>query len=145
MERFKFLATVSILLIKENKLLLIRRANTGWHDGDFELPCGHIDGGEQVTKAAAREAFEEIGIKINRGDLKVIHVMHRYGEEKERIEFFLIADKWIGEPKNNELDKCDMVSWFPINDLPVNMVPKSKHAIIEYQNKNFFSEFDWKD
>jgi mutator protein MutT len=145
MERFKFLATVSVLLIRGNKVFLIRRANTGWCDGDFELPCGHVDGGERVTSAAAREALEEVGVEIKREDLEVVHVMHRYGETKERIEFFLLAKNWIGEPKNNELDKCDLVEWFSLSELPENMVPKSKHAILEYQKGNTFSEFDWKD
>ncbi len=144
MERHTFLATVNILLLKEDKILLIRRSNTGFFDGSYEAPAGHIDGGEPVRKAAAREAFEEVGLTIRPEDLKVVHVMHRYGEKAERIEFFLVAEKWEGEPQNNEPDKCDDVAWFPLNNLPENMVPKSKHALVQYLKGEVFSEYDWK-
>lgn len=144
MDRFTFLATVNIFLIKEKKILLIRRANTGFFDGSYEAPAGHIDGGEPVRKAAAREALEEVGVSINTNDLKVVHVMHRYGQKAERIEFFLVAEKWEGEPENKEPEKCDDVAWFPLDALPENMVPKSRHALEQYLGGNIFSEYDWK-
>jgi 8-oxo-dGTP diphosphatase len=115
MDRFTFLATVNIFLIKENKILLIRRADTGFFDGSYEAPAGHIDGGEPVRKAAAREALEEVGASINPEDLKVVHVMHRYGQKAERIEFFLVAEKWEGGPENKEPEKCDDVAWFSLD------------------------------
>ena len=143
MDRFTFLATVNIFLIKEGKILLIRRANTGFFDGSYEAPAGHIDGGEPVRKAAAREALEEVGVSINPEDLHVVHVMHRYGQKAERIEFFLTAEKWEGEPENREPDKCDDIAWFPLNSLPENMVPKSHHALEQYLKGETFSEYDW--
>ncbi len=144
MDRFTFLATVNIFLIKAGKILLIRRANTGFFDGSYEAPAGHIDGGEPVRKAAAREALEEVGVSIEPDDLKVVHVMHRYGEKAERIEFFLVAEKWEGEPENRELDKADDIGWFALDSLPENMVPKSKHALEQYLAGSIFSEYDWK-
>lgn len=144
MERFKFLAVVNIILIKNNEILLARRYNTGFHDGDYELPSGHIDGNEPVRKAAAREAFEELGVKISIDDLSVVHVMHRYGEKNERIEFFLTAKEWEGEPANAEPEVCDEVQWFPVSQLPENMIPKAKFGIEQFLVGNTFSEFDWK-
>ena len=144
MERFKFLAVVNILLIKNKEILLARRFNTGFHDGDYELPSGHIDGNEPVRKAAAREVFEELGVKIKIEDLSVVHVMHRFGEKNERIEFFLVAESWEGEPTNAEPEVCDNVQWFPINQLPENMIPKAKFGIEQFLCGTIFSEFDWK-
>lgn len=69
MERFKLLAVVNIILIKDNKIFLARRFNTGYHGGNYKLPSGHIDGNETVTKAAIREAFEELGVKVKNKDL----------------------------------------------------------------------------
>lgn len=130
-------------MIKDGKILLIRRANTGYFDGSYEAPAGHIDGGEPVRQAAAREALEEVGVSINPQDLRVVHVMHRNGIKTERIEFFLIAEKWEGEPKNCEPDKADDIGWFPLDALPENFVPKSKHALEQYLVGNIFSEYDW--
>jgi 8-oxo-dGTP diphosphatase len=143
MERFQLLCTVSILFIKDGKIFLIRRANTGYFDGSFEVPAGHIDGGEPIRKAAAREAKEEVGVDVNVEDLEVVHVMHRFGTKNERIEFFLVAKSWKGELKNTELEKCDQIGWFDLKNLPDNMVPKCKHALERYLADETFSEFDW--
>ncbi|MHB1316770.1 MAG: NUDIX hydrolase [Minisyncoccota bacterium] len=144
MERFKFLATVNIILIKNKEILLARRFNTGYHDGDYEIPSGHIDGNETVRKAGSREALEELGIQIKLEDLTVAHVMHRYGEKNERIEFFLLAKDWEREPTNNEPELCDEVKWFPLDSLPSNIIPKAKFGIEQVLKANTFSEFDWK-
>ncbi len=145
MERFKFLAVVNIILIKDNHILLARRFNTGFHDGDYELPSGHMDGNEPVRKAATREALEELGVTIKSEDFSVAHVMHRYGEKNERIEFFLVAKQWKGEPTNVEPALCDEVKWFPVDILPKNMIPKAKFGIEQALSGITFSEFDWKE
>jgi 8-oxo-dGTP pyrophosphatase MutT (NUDIX family) len=42
-------AAVHLLLIKNDQILLLRRFNTGWQDGFYSLPAGHVDAGESVT------------------------------------------------------------------------------------------------
>lgn len=143
MERFQLLVTVNLLLIKDGKMLLARRSNTGFYDGCYECPSGHIDGKESIRTAAVRELLEEVGVVAKVEDLKVVHVVHRYGEKNERVEFYLIAEKWEGEPSIAEPDKCDDVTWFTIGQFPENMVPKTKAAIDYYLNGEIYSEFDW--
>lgn len=68
--------------------------------------------------------------------------MHRitdYGAEY--IDFFLTAEKWEGEPQIMERDKCDDMSWYPIEQLPENMVPYLKQAIEKIRSGVTFSEF----
>jgi len=143
MQRFQLLVTVNILLIKENKILLTRRANTGYFDGFYECPSGHLDGKETIRNAAARELLEEVGLVAESKDLTVVHVVHRYGEKNERIEFYLKAEMWSGEPVVNEPDKCDEIGWFSLDELPSNMVPKTKAGIENYLQGQMYSEFDW--
>lgn len=145
MERFQLLVTVNILLIKDNKILLTRRSNTGFYDGFYECPSGHIDGKESVRKAAIRELMEEVGVIATDEDVKVVHVVHRYGEKNERVEFYLVAEKWENEPSIKEIDTCDDVAWFSLDQFPENMVPKTKAAIDSYLAGEIYSEFDWKD
>jgi 8-oxo-dGTP diphosphatase len=56
--RFTLPCTVPLLLVRDNKILLLRRYNTGWQDGNYGVPAGHIDGGESLTDAIIRDAIE---------------------------------------------------------------------------------------
>jgi len=142
-DRFKLIASVYLLFIRGNKILLLRRANTGFEDGNYGLVAGHIDGNESLTEAAVREAKEESGIQIDPEDLRLRVVMHRIGAD-ERIDFFFELQKWNGEPKNMEPRKCDDLSWFPINALPSHTIPYIREAIRCYQESINYSEFGWR-
>ena len=141
-DRFTLRAATYLLLIKDNKLLLQRRFNTGWEDGKYSLIAGHLDGKEQITHTMARETLEEAGIIVKPNDLHVVHTMHR-NSNQEYIDFFLVADAWEGTPEIKELDKADKMEWFPLDNLPENTLPHVKHAINCYSKKETFSEFNW--
>lgn len=145
-QRFKIVPACYLVLIKDGRILLLRRYNTGYEDGNYSLVAGHLDGQETFRRAAAREAEEEAGIILNPNDLKVIHVMHRISipnepDLRERIDVFLIADKWNGEPQNTEPHKCDDLSWFPLDNLPKNVIPYIRQALECVKNNIFYSEF----
>lgn len=137
--RFRLILSIYLILIKDGKVLLLRRANTGYEDGKYGLPSGHADGGETARAAACREALEEAGVKINPGDLKFAHAMHRL-QNDERVDFFFTADKWEGEPANMEPEKCDDLNWFPLDNLPPNTIPYIKQAIEHSQSGVYYSE-----
>lgn len=147
-EKFKIIPTVYLILMKDNKILLSRRYNTGFHDGEYSFPAGHLTENETLIQAIIREAKEEIGIKVNPEDLKLIHVIHRKKEkdrEEDRINFFFIAKKWAGAPKIMEPYKCDDLDWFPFNKLPKNIIPYIRQTIESFKNNVFYSEFGWKE
>ncbi len=143
MERFKVMAAVHLFLIRNGNILLLRRANTGYEDGNYSVPAGHLDGHESVTQAMIREAQEEALITLKWSDLKVIHTMHRTKDDGERIDFFLTAEVWSGEPTIGEPHKCDDLSWWPLNDLPTNLIPYVRQALNCYQQQISFSELGW--
>jgi 8-oxo-dGTP diphosphatase len=138
--RFKLVLSVYIILIKEDKTLLLRRANTGYEDGNYGLVAGHADGGEPATVACCREAKEESGLDIKPEDLKLAHVMHRR-QNDERVDIFFTTDKWEGQPTNMEPEKCDDLSWFPLDNLPENAIPYIRQALENFQNGVPYSEF----
>lgn len=144
-ERFKIIPAVHLFLVREGKILLLRRYNTGYEDGNWSVPAGHLDGGERVSDAMIREAQEEIGVEIEKNDLKMIHVTHRTkGEEyDERVDFFFEAKEWEGKVENKEPHKCDELKWVSISGLPSNVIPYVRYAIERYREHIFFSEFGW--
>ncbi len=59
MARNHLYGAVYALFEKEGKVALIQRANTGYHDGYYALPAGHIEPEETSPEAVVREAYEE--------------------------------------------------------------------------------------
>lgn len=141
-ERNTFRSAVYIILVRDNKLLLIRRKNTGWKDGEYGLPAGHLEHGETVKEAAAREAKEESTVDIKPHDLELVHVMHRKANF-EYIDLYFTTNKWQGEAKVGEPDLADDYGWFPVDSLPSNTVDYIKSAFENYRKGVFFSEFGW--
>ena len=140
--RFKLLGAVHLFLLHEGQVLLLRRANTGYEDGNYSVPAGHLDGGEEVTTAAIREAYEEAGVRIDPLDLAVVGVMHRRAHD-ERVDFFLAAHRWTGEIVNMEPHKCDELAWFPLDRLPGNIIPYVRRALENHRRGVWFDSFGW--
>jgi len=130
-----------LVLIKDDQILLLKRANTGYEDGNYSMVAGHIDGGETAIGTMKREAKEEAGIEINPDDMKIVHIMHRNAPDRNYIDFFIVANKWTGEIKNLEPQKCDDLSWFYLSKLPNNVIPYVKKAIENINSKEIYSEY----
>lgn len=142
-EKFLVRAAVYLILLKEDKILLSRRFNTGWMDGKYSLIAGHLDGNESVSMAMIREAKEEAGIIIDKKDLVPATVIHRKYPGEEYVDFFFVCKNWIGNPTIMEKDKCDDMSWISLNNLPENLLPHIKEALDNYKNQLSFSETGW--
>ncbi|MFT4262861.1 MAG: NUDIX domain-containing protein [Nocardioides sp.] len=95
--------------------------------------AGHVERGETAYDGALREAREELGLTAI--DLEFLTTMHRTrgGEAiDERVDFFLTARSWTGEPAIQEPDKASELGWFPLGDpaaLPVPMVPHEAEVL----------------
>jgi len=142
-DRFKIVPTSHLILVKDGKILLLRRFNTGWGDGNYSVIAGHLDGNETFLQAMVREAEEEAGIELSQEDLEVVHVVHRKSNE-ERIDFFILAKRWKGDPRNMEPHKCDDLNWFEMDKLPENTIPYIRQAIGCFRKGVFYSEHGWR-
>lgn len=127
-ERVRMPVAVHVLLLRGEDVLLLRRYNTGYEDGDFSVPAGHLDGGETVIEAGVHEVREETGVLIPPGELHIVQVMHRFAGE-ERIDYFLTATQWSGQISNREPEKCDLLAWFPLDGLSENTIPYIAYGI----------------
>jgi 8-oxo-dGTP diphosphatase len=138
----KFPVTVHLFLFSSNQILLLRRFQTGYMDGHYSVPAGHLDGEETVRMAGAREAREEIGVRIDPLEMIFAGVFHRH-EGDERVDFFIQVRNWIGEPVNAEPGKCDELRWADLDDLPENTVPYVRRAIEDFRAGIPFEEYGW--
>ena len=138
-ERFRLRAAVYVFLEKDGKFFFMRRKNTGWMDGKYGLPAGHLESGETIHAAAIREAKEEAGVDIDEKDLEFVHVSHRISDH-DYIDFCFLVTKWIGEPYIAEQDKAGEMQWFSKTDLPDSVIPHVREVIDMYNKKISFSE-----
>lgn len=146
-KRHGFPAAVHLLLRRhDGSILMIRRHNTGYEDGKWSVPAGHIDPNESALGALVREASEELSLSLDRSSLNFCHAMHKRDpvDQAERIDFFFACNSWHGVPINAEPHKCSEIAWFPPDQIPVETVAYVRAGITAVHNGIAFSEFgEW--
>ncbi|MEW5913136.1 MAG: NUDIX domain-containing protein [Thermodesulfobacteriota bacterium] len=55
---------VAVVVRRNGGIVLLRRSQRDRAYGKWILPGGHVDRGEEITAAAAREVREEIGLEV---------------------------------------------------------------------------------
>lgn len=143
-ERFKLITAAYLILRDGNKVLLHKRANSGYQDGMYGLVAGHLEGDELATVALVREAYEEAGITVDPKDLQFSHVAHRLSRNEvgqERIDLFFSAPKWSGQVTNVEPHKCGGLDWYPIDALPDTVIPFVRNVLLDVANGITYSEY----
>lgn len=122
------LVGVHVVLEREGRILMMRRAGTGFFDGLYSLPGGHVEPGESLGAAGARELFEEVGVEVERQALAMLGVVHRRSDTN-RVDFFMRASAWRNEASICEPGKCDDLRWCDRGLLPENTVPYVRLAL----------------
>ncbi|ASR37400.1 coenzyme A pyrophosphatase [Prauserella marina] len=130
-------AAVAITLVaNEGELgfwLTRRVATLRAHAGQFALPGGRLDDGEDTTTAALRELHEEIGVRLGPAD-----VLGRLDDYVTRSGYVITpVVVWAGappEPRPNP-DEVARVFWIPLSDLDVEprfvSIPESDRPVIQ--------------
>ncbi len=120
-----------VLFVREGAVLLLKRKNTGYEDGNYSIPAGHVQKGESIQGCLIRKVEEETGIVLKPGQFQLAHTLHRneVPTNGERADFFFVCEKWDGEIQNLGPAKSDDMSWFPLNNLPVNTIPYIRQAV----------------
>ncbi|MBF6125520.1 NUDIX domain-containing protein [Nocardia brasiliensis] len=67
---------MQLLLIRAGHLLLTRRHNTGFADGEWQAPGGRIKYDEDVLTAVIRETDEEVGVRLRRECVDMVSAVH---------------------------------------------------------------------
>jgi 8-oxo-dGTP diphosphatase len=128
-ERHQVVIALFVAFLKDDKVLLSRRLNTGFMDDSYDLPAGHLEHSETLKDAAVREVNEEIGLDLKPENLRLFHISQTKYSGSPYINFMFIADNWIGEPRICEPDKSDDLRFFNLKELPTKITPHVKEAL----------------
>ena len=157
-------SSVSLYLFCKNKdgewcLLANQRGVNTFRGGKWNVVCGFLDYGETLEHAAARECFEECGIKINSRILKNCGTNSKHEVINTRFCGILKGTVDMYPPTTSNCEKLEdgsleviNVAWIPISklnsynfvsgqiesaiDLSETMLPQN-----EYGNNKLFKTF----
>lgn len=140
MDRFQVVPAAYLLLCRGEGddlevLLQLRGSGTSYMAGHWATAAaGHVELGESVYAAAAREAAEELGIVVATDDIEPLCSMQRTlpgvdDPVEQRVDWFLTTRRWSGEPSVQEPDKCAELGWFRPARLPEPMVPHEQQLL----------------
>jgi ADP-ribose pyrophosphatase YjhB (NUDIX family) len=140
---FQLIVDIHLLLVSGGDLLLGRRANTGYGDGAYEPPSGRLAERETLVEAAVRVAASQVGVALDPARVSLAHVLHDVSGAG-RMAFFLTVDGWDGDtspvPPAGAGSYSDF-GWYPLTDLPANMIDRARVAVRNYAAGARFSTY----
>lgn len=107
-------AVYAIIRDTSGKILFMQRQNTGFKDGKYQLPAGHLEPGELVKSALARELQEELCIMVQETDMQVVHVSHRIAPDREYFDIYIDVQRYTGAIIIGEPNKCSDLQFFDL-------------------------------
>ena len=129
---------VDVLVIKENKILLVKRAQKLLEGGKWALVGGYIERDENLHEGAKREIFEETGYTVT--DISLLTVRDnpdRPHEDRQNISFVFFCTAL--EKEGEADDESDEQRWFGFDEIPENLA--FDHALdvelyLKYKSEN---------
>jgi ADP-ribose pyrophosphatase YjhB (NUDIX family) len=140
---FQLIVDIHLLLVSGGDLLLGRRANTGYGDGAYEPPSGRLAERETLVEAAVRVAAAQVGVALDPARVSLAHVLHDVSGAG-RMAFFLTVDGWDCDTSPVPLAGAGSYSdlgWYPLTDLPANMIDRARVAVRNYAAGARFSTY----
>lgn len=132
---------VDSLVIKDNKLLLVKRSGKLLEGGKWGIVGGFVERDETLKQAVEREVFEETGYRVNNIQLLTIRDNpDRPHEDRQNVSFVFFCD--AGE-KEGEADwESTAQEWFSFDSLPDEEhiafdFYKNIQLYLQYKKENF--------
>jgi 8-oxo-dGTP diphosphatase len=137
-ERYRIIPAMFINVYSEEaderSVLLQRRMNTGYRDGWYDAPSGHYEAKDELPPiAAVRELQEETGLIAQLDDLEFFHMVTNEHETAGKPYWYLFfrvpLTRCTGTYAIQEPGLCDDMRFFPLHQLPENLVPHVRQAL----------------
>ena len=108
---------VGVILVKDNKVLLLKRKNAHGK-GTWGFPGGHLELHEEFADCVKREVEEETGITVSNIRFAGLTNDLFKKENKHYITVFMLCSWESGKAQIKEPEKCEVQEWFEWENLP---------------------------
>lgn len=135
-----------VVVRKDSKIAFVLRSNTNWMNNYWGLPSGKVEVGESFLAAAVREAKEEIGIEVNKENLKHCLIVHRHEPSSfatDWVDMYFEVMVYSGELYNAEPHMHSELAWLDPLSLPDNVIPSVRDALHHIHYGKMYSEYGW--
>jgi len=119
-QRLPIRRAVSVAIVRDNAVLLVRRARTQRTGaGLWQLPGGKVGEQEKPCSAAKREVQEEVGVELRRDSLEQITELAETWLDRETGEAMLMRLYWCSAPDTpySVAPEFDDHKWLQLADL----------------------------
>lgn len=109
--------TIGAIIVRDNKILLVKRAAHLINPNKYSLPGGFLDRNEDTKTGVKREIQEETGYKCN--NLRFFRINdnpNRPQEDRQNVDFIFLAE--VLEKVSKADKEVKESEWFPLDDLP---------------------------
>lgn len=132
-----FIGARAVLLDPAGHLLLIQRSD----NGHWAMPAGAMELGESIADCAAREVWEETGLRVRAVTAFALHtgpdytITNMYGDTYQLFTVAFRVDAWDGDLVT-VTDETTDAAFFPVDALPAPLsatVGETLHDLAAYE------------
>ncbi len=132
-------AIFAIIRDSEGRILFQKRQNTGFMDGFFQLPSGHMELWETMKESFTRELQEELSIEVEENDINIIHISQRIAPDKTYFNIYAFIRTYTWEIRNAEPEKySDLQYLYPSEN--TGMVGFNREVLDFIEANMYFSQ-----
>ncbi|MEK7642739.1 MAG: NUDIX hydrolase [Patescibacteria group bacterium] len=134
--------TVKGLYVKDDKVLLVRESEP--RSGEWEMPGGGLDFGEDIREGLKREVEEEMGLNVTKISDKPVYVWaHKYNNRRNLDWFYSLVVAYRIEVEDlnfTPTEECETIDFFSKEQLQNLELADQANELKELFNPEDFKE-----
>ncbi len=148
---FEKAKTTTVVLNKQNQVLVLKRSSSDSSPNVWELPGGGIDDFQDIFAEAKREVLEETGLEVENIELLYSHSFLHHSSNKEigNVYFFTQANdevkvssehseyKWV-----NYAETLELLNWEDHKDVVKHVFQKCSKALLATEFSEKIKDLD---
>ncbi len=123
---------VAVVLLRDDEILLGRRAASFSYGGQWCIPCGHVEWDEDVREAAMREFAEETGLAVQIADGMdgIVAVHSNFHKPAQPTVGIWFRGTVVGGAMGAR-DDLDLVQYFPLATPPESLAFPNDRVVLQ--------------